>query len=204
MPIKQNGATSGFVTLDADATTGGGIITTNAASAVPLTVKGATAQTANIFEVEDVGGTILFGISSAGALVGANSGMAGWTVWTPASTQITLGTGSSTGYYTQVGKTVHVRGQITLGTGFAFSGAAVVINNLPVTGSTNISFVGNFSGVLAIGSARYAAIVRMGSSTSLNIDSFGASGLNTIITATVPATWASADAIRFAGTYEAN
>lgn len=68
MAIKQNGATSGFVSLDADATTGGGIITSDSAAAKTLVVRGAPAQSVNLFEVQDSASVTLFSVSSAGVI----------------------------------------------------------------------------------------------------------------------------------------
>ena len=49
-----------------------------------------------------------------------------WTAYTPTSTSVTLGTGSLQGWYTKIGKTIHGRIRLSLGSGGSISGTIVL------------------------------------------------------------------------------
>jgi len=127
-------------------------------------------------------------------------GNAAWTTFTPTvSSGLTVGNGTWSAVYMQIGKIVHLRIRFTLGTTSAVTG--VLSLGLPVTGAT-ASYA---AGLLTVGGSNYPAAVTSGS-TSVNTYAQNAAG--TYLTrantsATVPGTWGSADSFNIAITYEA-
>jgi hypothetical protein len=68
-----------------------------------------------------------------------------WKAYTPTTSGITLGTGSTVTFaYCQIGKTVHVRGAITLGTGGAVTTTVDIGTPVSSTGYILGATVGNF------------------------------------------------------------
>lgn len=129
-------------------------------------------------------------------------GMGAWTSFTPSWTGLTLGTGATnTGSYCQIGKTVHFRVSVTLGTSPSVSGSPPVLT-LPV------SIVA--TGVAYIGSAVY---VDEGTQTYVGfIDAYGALRVQGVggayptlasVTSSIPFTWVATDKIYIYGVYEA-
>lgn len=126
-----------------------------------------------------------------------------WTSYTAtvASTSVTLGTGgSNTARYQKTGRTVHVAGLITLGTGGVFTGSACTIA-LPFAAGA-LGQIGS-----AAASDNSTGFVHMGvcvvnASASTVFFRFD-SGTNTPLGATSPFTWADSDALYWQITYEA-
>lgn len=122
-----------------------------------------------------------------------------WTSFTPSWTGLTVGTGATnTGFYCQIGKTIHLRVSVTLGTSPSVSGTPPVLT-LPVSIKE--------SGVFFIGTATYSS-----SNTYIGyIDGFGALRIQNVsgtypylanVTSTTPFTWATGDKIFIYSTYE--
>lgn len=145
--------------------------------------------------------------TTAGGIGGA------WTSTTPSLTNIAIGTGGSAAnvqYYTQIGKTVHVRGHIILGSsGQSVSGTITIA--LPITASSNIYTNTSFPiGACRIQDAPSGAghfgYVDMSSTTTMRILVTKADATYTTVAATsstVPFTWGDGDFILYYATYEA-
>lgn len=127
-------------------------------------------------------------------------GNAAWTTFTPTvSGGLTVGNGTWSAGYMQIGKTVHLRIRFTLGTTSAVTGALSL--GLPVTGALASYGVG----LLTAGGTSYPATLLSGT-TSVNIYAQNAAGTyltRTNTSATIPGTWASTDSFNLAITYEA-
>lgn len=125
-----------------------------------------------------------------------------WIAYTPTLTNITLGSGGTSAFYYQVvGKTVNVRGRITLGTAGALTGVATF--TLPVDAILADQFWQS-GAMLVDGATFYPGIVRVGTSTAtvLAVAAGGtyASAGNT--SATIPFTWGSTDILNVGFSYE--
>lgn len=127
-----------------------------------------------------------------------------WTTYTPTLSSWTLGNGTVTGRYTQVGKTVHFVARLTVGTTTTVSGFPTF--TLPVTASTSFQATSTHFGAATFldnGVNTYSAAMRMQTTTTVSVAIIGTSGLNTAPTSTTPFTWGSTDVVLVAGTYEA-
>lgn len=134
------------------------------------------------------------------------TGLLAWTSWTPTLTGITLGNGTITSRYLQIGKTVHFSFIFTLGTTSAITGAVSI--TLPISKqnnseSPNSTVTLRQTGVTptVIGLARSTI-----GSNVLNIYAMNTASTYIVsadLTATIPWTWASTHTIGVSGTYEA-
>lgn len=122
-----------------------------------------------------------------------------WSSWTPSVTNLTQGTGTLSGKYRRVGKTVDFRLLFVFGA----SGAAVGTNpttTLPVTPHADYITTNLSNG---IGEVR---ILDVSAGGLFNTNHFYYAGSSTWIiniSATSPMTWASGDQLLVRGTYEA-
>ncbi len=132
-----------------------------------------------------------------------------WDSYTPVFANVTLGTGSTiSAAYTRLGRTIHWRAHLILGTGGAVTGTVTV--SLPVNATPEV-----FANLGAVGTAIYddaSASMIIGAyeyntASTVRLLLVGAGGTYTdranFITATTPFTWTTSDKIRLAGTYEA-
>jgi len=124
-----------------------------------------------------------------------------WTAYTPSTTNITLGTGSTnTGRWSRYGRTVHVVGNFTLGTGGSFTGEAQL--GLPFTAAAH-----RFFGTAYFTDASTAANCQVAVAhvpSSADYAQFRYSGSNGAAQATVPFTWTTGDSIWWSVTFEAS
>lgn len=134
-----------------------------------------------------------------------SKGLLAWQSYTPTWTGVTKGTSPTEYYrYCQVGKTVHFRIALTLGTSGAVTGGVNV--TLPVTAHASIlrSYFNAY--LYDNGVSNYAGYGIATSTTSMDVYVIAAGGtyaaLQTV-SATVPHTWGSTDSIWIQGTYEA-
>lgn len=138
-------------------------------------------------------------------LTGTGSSWA-WQSWTPTWTGVTVGNGTVTAKYTQIGKTVLWRVSLVFGTTSAVAGTIQI--TLPVASVTYPTFANVGSGTLwdASAAAINPAITLWNSTTVIEIIPQGASTTyvtNSVATSTAPFTWTTSDYIQATGFYEA-
>jgi hypothetical protein len=125
-----------------------------------------------------------------------------WTAYTPVWTNLTVGNGTNTGRYLQVGKAVVYQGQITWGSTTSATGSNTTVS-LPVTAATVTGLGFQGSGYINdAGSRFYMVNVWRGSATTalfVHSESGGAG----LVTGTAPMTWATSDALSWQLMYEA-
>lgn len=124
---------------------------------------------------------------------------AAWSSFTPTLTSWTLGNGTLTGFWLQIRKTVHFRGNLTVGSTTTFSGGPVFA--LPVTAVSALGRDPIGSTTLFDTSApawRHYPLIEASSTTCNPVNPDGSA-----LSPTVPWTWATGDRIAFSGTYEA-
>jgi hypothetical protein len=128
-----------------------------------------------------------------------------WLAFTPTFTNLTLGNGTITSFYSQLGKTVFYRGFLTFGTTTSCTATGIKIN-LPVTAAANQTFGNallNDQGV-----ATYMGTVEIESGTTLGLRAIGVSSpyaitSGVVANTTVPFTWGTGDNFRWSVTYQA-
>jgi hypothetical protein len=129
-------------------------------------------------------------------------GASGWTTYTPTLGGITLGNGTLSANYIQLGKTIHLRFKLTLGSTSAITGDTTI--SLPVAAKSGTNdmighFFSNPAGTLIMG---YSTIFN-------NILYLRHMVANTtyvtsaISSSTTPATWATGNILSASITYEA-
>jgi hypothetical protein len=128
-----------------------------------------------------------------------------WTNYTPTFTNFTLGNGTINFTYAQIGKTVHVRGSITLGSTSSLTGS--IIFSLPFEQATtlNAPIIGNCRLGDANGNTFAGLVLSQGASTANCVTTNVASTYPTITStsATVPFTWTTSDNVNVNLTYQA-
>lgn len=120
-----------------------------------------------------------------------------WTSFVPSWTNLTPGTGTNTGTYCQIGKTVHFRTKFIFGAGSAV-GAAEVKLTLPVTPVTTDGFIGDLY-LIDAGTATHFGKIQY---TGTLMYSSASSVMSYVATA-APFTWTTNDSICITGFYEA-
>jgi hypothetical protein len=125
-----------------------------------------------------------------------------WDSFTVTLTNVSIGNGTATGFYKQIGRTVVYRVLVTFGSTTSVSGSITI--NLPVTGTasqgvhnvfmTDDSTGTTYPGVVSPNTT--AAIVRA-------INSSATYATQTATSSAIPFTWATSDVIRLTGVYEA-
>ena len=124
------------------------------------------------------------------------NGLKAWVAYTPTLSGLTLGNGTLSFVYCQIGKTVLVRGIATLGTTSSMTGPLDIGIPVNSTGysTTGMSPVGNatfWSGSVPIG---FGTLTSVGSASAFRILAINASGTYTTvadISSTVPFAWSS-------------
>jgi len=126
-----------------------------------------------------------------------------WTRWSPSYTNFTLGNGTASAKYARVGRIIHFRIKVTLGTTSSVSGG--IRFSLPVTAAATDQLEG-FNVVLFDASAsRIPGLTVSVSTTTVELTSFTAGGsyaAQEVTSATAPFTWTSTDWWLCTGTYE--
>jgi len=130
-------------------------------------------------------------------------GNGGWTSYTPTFANFTLGNGTISAAYVQIGKTVLVRVKVTLGSTSSMGSAPTV--SLPVTGQASGLL---FSAYLADASATdFVGNAYIASSTTVGIRMINVSATyatTASVSAAAPFTWTTNDSFSFAIEYEAS
>lgn len=138
------------------------------------------------------------------------TGLLAWTAYTPTWTNLTVGNGTTSAYYVQLGKTVHVRIRFTFGSTSVMGTNPIA--TLPVTASstmpTDTFWQGSHQYDASTG-AHYYGAMNIVSTTTVRPVAIAASGNYTqtaaINNTTVPfgAAWATGDIVSLAFTYQA-
>lgn len=167
----------------------------------------------------DAGDTGTAGVSSSAARqdhehpVGITSAqlvpaawLAAWTSWSPTWTNLTVGNGTLTARYVQMGKTIHFYLKLVLGSTSSIGGSVdFTLPAAPSVGTANVDHPFNVT-ILDSGTAQFggATVFSSGSTVTLKVESVGGT-YNTLtnFSSTVPMTWTTGDAFVVTGTYEA-
>lgn len=127
--------------------------------------------------------------------------VAAWTAYTPAVTgALALGNGTAVGQYVLNGKTCTWTATVTLGSTSAMS-AAVLSIALPLTSAAVDPSQVVQAKALHSGFNWYQLTAYQLTTTTADIQAFGAGSAFALISATNPFTWASTDVINVGGTY---
>lgn len=123
--------------------------------------------------------------------------------WTPTFSNVTLGNGTVSGRYIQIGKYVFYTAVLTLGSTSSITGGIGL--NYPVNAVASSAITGDVTLRDASAGFFYRAMAFLVSSTSQTIlcDNSAAGGPLQGVTATVPFTWAVGDQVFVTGCYEA-
>ena len=124
-----------------------------------------------------------------------------WDSFTVTFTNLTLGNGTATGFYKQIGRTVAYRVLVTFGSTTSISGSVEI--GLPVTGTSTQGVHNLF--LAESGASTYFGVVAVNTTTAvlrvLNVASTYPTLVN--LSSSVPFTWGTSDSIRLSGVYEA-
>lgn len=139
---------------------------------------------------------------------GQSSSTWAWQAWTPTTTSYTLGSGGTADYsYTQIGKLVAFRCNITFGSGGGLTGSATW--SLPVTAKTynsahNATPIG-VAGLVAAATTAWGMtrLIDTGTFDMFGLRADGTYAANQANDSTHPGTWASGSMIWMHGFYEA-
>ena len=130
-----------------------------------------------------------------------------WQAWSPSLVNISVGNGTEIADYTQIGKTIHFRYSLSLGSTSTIGANSRV--GLPVAATTNsvsgIRFInggGGFKDATSGGS-------QAGGCATIDVNNVEPVYINTngawvAISSTAPFTWATGDELEFEGTIEAD
>jgi len=128
-----------------------------------------------------------------------------WTAYTFTPSGITVGNGTLTARYQQIGKTVNIEVDLLWGSTTSIT-AGIVVFGLPVTAK-----LGSYTGAGIVSYGRYAVGNYTGTATLQTTSNFylgvtqtsGSYAFEGVITSTIPFTWSTADRITVRMTYEA-
>lgn len=143
------------------------------------------------------GEVLLNGVKASGA----------WETWTPTWENLTVGNGTQTASYKQIGKTVAIKLRLVFGSTTSISGTIAIVP--PVTAANSYintrAIIGNV--VLEdAGTVNIAGGISMTTTTKIAIQRMTVVSSNpsySSINATTPFTWTTNDEINFSGVYEA-
>lgn len=128
-----------------------------------------------------------------------------WTTWSPSyNAAVTVGNGTATARYVQVGTLVMAEWSLLLGSTSAIGVAPTI--SLPVTANAGVSDWHGWGRILDAGTAEFKAIVSFNSTTVMKPLVETASGTYvgvSDLTSTTPMTWATNDILRLTVIYEA-
>jgi len=124
----------------------------------------------------------------------------GWTTWTPSYVNFTLGNGTTTARYQQVGKTVNFIVKIVFGSTTSVTGAMGI--SLPANNATNGHLYNTFLGDQGAGTYNGLSETFDNYIYVRAIATNGAYSTFNQISSTVPFTWTTSDYIIISGSYE--
>lgn len=173
------------------------------------TVSGTTAQfntacTDDDFATLTNSVTLTNKVLSTGTKVGAaTTDISGaWTAYTPTLTNFTLGNGTMSARYVQIGKTVHFSITITFGSTSTFGTGWAVTTPVPMQAAGEWRFGVGMKDASA--AAQWQGACYGVSGSNISVATLGANGAITVgLTSTNPFTWTTSDVLTVHGTYEA-
>lgn len=125
-----------------------------------------------------------------------------WTSFTPSWTNITVGSGTSVGYYKQIGKTVIGYVSFTYGSGSSVGTVSLTPPVTPETGVAGSSIPLGFIVIEDSGSNYFTGVWIAAGPIYVN-NSSGTYTTGTALSSTVPMTWATSDKLHINFSYEA-
>jgi len=161
----------------------------------------------NIAAAAAIAGTKLADTSIPNVKLATGAGNPGgaWTAWTPSYTNLTIGNGTVVAVYSKIGRTVHFRYKLTLGSTSSVGSAPTI--SLPVALESVDSIINSAGRGSAGGSDNYMTTRNnTGGVTDVRPAALGAGGTYATlvnISSTVPGTWATGNILELAGSYEA-
>lgn len=143
-------------------------------------------------------------INNAGLITGTGTSLGAWTAYTPSLTNATLGNGTITGAYCQIGKIVHFRATFVLGSTSTIHGTGNYMS-LPVQAAANEVTVRRtfMTQYLDASVNSYTGTALMDTASTVIFYVNGTNGQLSSVTTTAPFTWGTSDRITVSGTYEA-
>jgi hypothetical protein len=155
---------------------------------------------ADTFSKLTVGSNDTLLIADSSASTGLKWG-GGWTTWTPTYQNFTLGNGTVTARYQQVGKTVNYYVNVLFGSTTSISGAVGI--SLPVSNLQNDIYHFGVLGDFGVGNNTGAGVVFSGFLYVRYLPANAAFSYYEPISSTQPFTWVTNDIILISGSYEA-
>ncbi len=129
-----------------------------------------------------------------------------WKTYTPVWTNLTVGNGTSSGRYTQIGKTVHVQISVLLGSTSSIDGAVIVTLPITMASLSGANFALGIVTFLDQGVGYFVGHIGEDSTTSVRVNTLIGNvafvKLNSL-SSTEPFTWTTSDGIQMSITYEA-
>jgi hypothetical protein len=193
----SGGGTSGAVT-----------ITNSMATAIDAKGDLVAGTGADAFARLAAGSNDLVLTTASGETTGLKWG-GGWTTWTPTYNGITVGNGTVTARYSQIGKTVTAYYKLAWGTTTSASGNLLLVT-LPVAASSGYGVANQIMGIAEYtdtGTATYNGVINFYDNTygvRLNVNvSSGTYTSTTFVNPTQPFTFGNTDVYQFTLTYEA-
>ena len=144
-------------------------------------------------------------IGTDGLITGTGTSLGAWTAYTPSVGGFTLGNGTVSGFYCQIGKIVFFRARFVFGSTSEAATSNITIE-LPFTAKTAgaNTIGGTFTGHLHDASAAtpYISGAYLGTATTATIRRISTDGALQTMSPTSPFTWTNGDTASVAGAYE--
>lgn len=209
--VQMNSASATTITVNTALFSAGDTVQIQNIGAGVSTITAGTATvstTASLALAQNQGGILYFTSTSAAIFFGfASSSTSTYSSWTPTLTNITLGNGTMTGRYTQIGKFVNASLKLVFGTTTSVSG--VMNFSLPTGASSANTAPNTMIGTMRMldsGVANYAGLVQLTSSSAIVLTAINVNGTYATyeqFNATTPFAWGNLDEIEFSMSYEA-
>jgi hypothetical protein len=194
---------SGYTTLVINNPTNGAIISLmqNGAEQTRMIGTGSTIQTS--VNLPGTGLVERQRINQNGLITGTGTSLGAWTAYTPTLSVWTLGNGTITGAYCQIGKVVQFSVQITVGSTTTIGSSPTFTIPVNMSGTNPWNVRGYFRDISLGAAGIYDLTARPSSLSTFGGLYTGTNGQHLSFNATTPFTWASGDVLLLAGTYEA-
>ena len=149
------------------------------------------------------GGTERMRVDNAGLITGTGTSLGAWTAYTPTlgGTSWSLGSGTATFRYVQIGKIVHVAGVLTFAADSGF-GTGNLTLTLPANYASSGRFMVNAVFYDSSTGSTYQGGGYFASTNQISVRPLGTAGLHGTLNSTTPFTWATSDQIYVSATYE--